>query len=92
MRAWTSPISTATIGEQRQLWLPLAQLTLFGALCLLVYGELEGLASQDSLFWIIHPCSIDYRTVRSAMKFFSLFVYIGVFAFQIWIAERGVLP
>ena len=26
--------------------------------------------------------------MRNATKFFSLFVYVGVFAFQIWIAER----
>lgn len=68
--------------------LPLAVLAIFSALCVLVYGELERLAWQDALFWIIHPYSIDYRTVRNATKFFSLFVYIGVFAFQIWIAER----
>jgi voltage-gated potassium channel len=72
----------------RRLWLPLALLAIFGALCVLVYGELEGLAWQDALFWIIHPYSIDYRTVQNATKFFSLFVYIAVFAFQIWIAER----
>ena len=72
----------------RRLWPPLALLAVFGALCVLVYAELEGLAWQDALFWIIHPYSIDYRTVRNATKFFSLFVYIGVFAFQIWIAER----
>ena len=63
-------------------------LAIFSALCVAVYGELEGLAWQDALFWIIHPYSIDYHTARNATKFFSLFVYIGVFAFQIWIAER----
>ena len=68
--------------------LPLAVLAIFIALSVLVYGQLEGLSWQDALFWIIHPHSIDYRTVRNATKFFSLFVYVGVFAFQIWIAER----
>jgi len=57
-------------------------------LCVLVYGRLEGLKWQDALFWITHPHSIDYRTARNATKLFSLFVYLGVFAFQIWIAER----
>ena len=75
----------------RRLWPPLALLAIFGALCVLVYAQLEGLAWQDALFWIIHPYSIDYRTVRNGTKFFSLFVYIGVFAFQIWIAERVLM-
>lgn len=57
----------------------------------LVYGKLEGLSWPDALFWIVHPHSIDYRTVRNETKFFSLFVYIGVFAFQVWIAERVLL-
>ena len=72
----------------RRLLLPLALLAIFGVLCVWAYGELKGLAWQDALFWIIHPYSIDYHTVQNATKFFSLFVYIGVFAFQIWIAER----
>lgn len=72
----------------RGLWLPLALFAVFNVVCVFVYGRLEGLRWQDSLFWITHPHSIDYRSVRNATKFFSLFVYLGVFAFQIWIAER----
>jgi len=63
-------------------------LAVFGALCVLVYGKLESLSWQDALFWITHPHAIDYRTARNATKFFSLFVYVGVFILQIWIAER----
>lgn len=58
---------------------------------MLVYEELEGLSWQDALFWVTHPHSIDYRTARDATKLFSLFVYVGVFIFQVWIAERAVL-
>jgi voltage-gated potassium channel len=72
----------------RRLWFPLALFVGFNALSVIVYAKLEGLRWQDALFWITHPHSIDYRTVRNATKFFSLFVYLGVFAFQIWIAER----
>lgn len=70
------------------MWLPVALLVIFAALCVVAYGQLEGLAWQDALFWIIHPYSIDYRRVRNATKFFSVFVYIAVFAFEVWIAER----
>src|SRR5208282_5878459 len=63
----------------------------FGAFCLLcvvVYVRLEGLGAMDAFFWIFHPHAIDYRSVRTATKLFSIFVYVGVFAFQVWIAER----
>jgi voltage-gated potassium channel len=50
--------------------------------------QLEGLRWQDALFWITHSHSIDYHKVRDETKFFALFVYLGVFAFQVWIAER----
>jgi voltage-gated potassium channel len=72
----------------QQLWLPLALFAVFNWACLLVYQRLEGLSWQDALFWIVHPHAIDYHTVGNATKLFSLFVYSGVFAFQIWIAER----
>ena len=45
-------------------------------------------AGKDTLFWIINPHAIDYRRVRDATKLFSMFVYFGVFALQIWVAER----
>jgi voltage-gated potassium channel len=75
----------------RRLWLPLLLLAGFLGVCVAVYVRLEGLSSVDALFWIIHNHSIDYRVVHTSTKIFALFVYAGVFAFQIWIAERILL-
>lgn len=75
----------------RRLWLPLAVLAAFLGMCVFVYVRLEGLRPLDALFWVIHTHSIDYRTVHRSTKLFALFVYAGVFAFQIWIAERVLL-
>jgi voltage-gated potassium channel len=72
----------------RRLWLPVLLFAAFIILCVGVYSSLEGIRWQDALFWIFHPHSIHYDTVRDSTKFFSLLVYIGVFAFQIWVAER----
>jgi voltage-gated potassium channel len=72
----------------RRLWLPVAVFAAFSLLCVLVYMRLEGLRWLDALFWTVHPHAIDYRSVHTATKVFSLFVYIGVFTFQVWIAER----
>jgi hypothetical protein len=72
----------------RRLWLPLVFFLGFSLMCVLVYQHLEGLRWQDALFWIINPHAIEYRRVRDATKFFSIFVYFGVLAFQIWVAER----
>lgn len=75
----------------RRLWLPLAVLAGFLSVCVLVYTRLEGLRPLDALFWVIHTHAIDYRAVHKSTKIFALFVYAGVFAFQIWIAERILL-
>src|SRR6202142_1905870 len=72
----------------RRLRLPFLLLARFGLLCGWVYMRLERLRWQDALFWIVNPHAIDYRTVHDATKFFALFVFMGVFAFQVWIAER----
>src|ERR1700678_1975917 len=72
----------------RRLWLPLVVFAGFSLMCVLVYRRLEGLGWQDGLFWMIQPHAIDAKRVRNATKLFSLFVYLGVFAFQIWVAER----
>ena len=72
----------------RRLWLPLVVFAAFSLMCVLVYQRLEGLSWQDALFWMIQPHAIDPKHVRNATKIFSLFVYMGVFAFQIWVAER----
>jgi voltage-gated potassium channel len=75
----------------RRLWLPLVVFLGFSLMCVLVYRRLEGLRWQDALFWMIHPHAIDYQKVRNPTKFFSLFVFVGVFAFQIWVAERVLI-
>src|SRR6202166_3306504 len=72
----------------RRLWLPLVTFAAFSLMCVLVYRRLEGLRWQDALFWMIQPHAIDPNRVRNATKLFSIFVYAGVFAFQIWVAER----
>jgi voltage-gated potassium channel len=72
----------------RQLRLPVLLFAVFILLCVLAYSNLEGIKWQDALFWIFHPHAIHYDRVRDATKFFSLMVYLGVFAFQIWVAER----
>ncbi len=72
----------------RRLALPAVLFAGFNVLCVLVYRRLEGLHWQDAFFWITHPHSIDYRQIHDSTKFFAVFVYFCVFAFQIWIAER----
>jgi len=72
----------------RRLWMPVLVFAGFNILCVLGYARLEHLRWQDALFWILNPHSINYRQVHDATKFFAIFVYAGVFAFQIWIAER----
>jgi voltage-gated potassium channel len=72
----------------RRLWLPLLVFAAFNVVCVLGYMRLEGQRWPDALFWITHPHAIDHHKVRDLTKLFSLFVYVGVFAFQIWVAER----
>jgi voltage-gated potassium channel len=75
----------------RRLWLPLLVLAAFLGVCVIFYMRVEGLRPLDALFWVIHPHSIEYRAVHKSTKIFSMFVYAGVFALQIWIAERVLL-
>ncbi len=75
----------------RRLWLPVLVFAGFSALCVFVYMRLEGLRPIDAFFWIFHPHGIEYRSVHTATKVFSIFVYVAVFAFQVWIAERVLL-
>lgn len=75
----------------RRLWLPLVVFLGFTLMCVLVYRHLEGIRWQDALFWMIHPHAIDARRVRDSTKFFAIFVYFCVFAFQIWVAERVLI-
>ncbi len=50
--------------------------------------HLERLRWQEALFWMFHPHAIEYLKVQDATKLFSIFVFVGVFAFQVWVAER----
>jgi voltage-gated potassium channel len=72
----------------RRLWLPTLVFGAFCLICIAVYMRLEGLRAIDAFFWIFHPHSIEYQSVQNGTKLFSIFVYVGVFAFQVWIAER----
>jgi len=72
----------------KRLWLPTLVFGAFCLLCVAVYMRMEGLRPLDAFFWVFHPHSIDYRSVGATTKLFSIFVYVGVFAFQVWIAER----
>jgi hypothetical protein len=83
----TLAIRAAVVLLRRLTW-PAAAFVVFNLLCVLVYMQLERLRWIDALFWIVHPHSIDYRSVRDATKLFAGFVFLGVFSFQIWIAER----
>lgn len=75
----------------RRLLPPLFVFVAFSVMCVLVYRHLEGLRWQDALFWMIHPHAIEANRVKNSTKMFALFVYFGVFAFQIWIAERVLI-
>jgi hypothetical protein len=78
-----------TILFLQRLWLPTFVFGAFCLICIAVYVRLEGIHAIDAFFWIFHPHAIDYRSVRAATKLFSIFVYVGVFAFQVWIAESN---
>lgn len=82
------PVTSIIIEFLRRLWLPALVFTVFNVGVVLAYMKLEGIRWQDALFWITHSHSIEFREVRHATKFFALFVFLGVFAFQIWVAER----
>ncbi len=75
----------------KRLWLPLLVLAGFLGVCVVFYIRVEGVRPLDALFWVIHPHAIEYGKVHGSTKIFSLFVYAGVFALQIWIAERVLL-
>jgi len=72
----------------RRHWPPVLVFTGFNVLCVLVYRRLAGVRWPDALFWITHPHSLEYRHIHDSTKFFGVFVYFCVFAFQIWSAER----
>jgi voltage-gated potassium channel len=61
---------------------------IFNLLTVLVYTQLENVRWRDALFWITHPSSLDYHEIGDSTKFFAIFVYVAVFLFQVWVAER----
>jgi len=71
-----------------RLLLPAGTFSAFCIACAFVYVRLEHISFVDALFWIIHPHAIEYREVGDATKLFAIFVFFGVFSFQIWVAER----
>jgi hypothetical protein len=75
----------------RRLWLLLPVLAGFLGECAVFSLRVEGLRPLDALFRVIHPHSIEYRTVHKSTTIFAIFVYAGVFALQIWISERCLL-
>jgi voltage-gated potassium channel len=75
----------------RRLIGPFVLFVVFVLLCVLIYMRLENLYFCDALFWVAHPHAIDYLQVHRTTKYFSLLVAIGIFAFEIWFAERILL-
>lgn len=82
------PLARMIVVFLRRLWLPALVFLAFNLVCVLTYMRLEGIRWQDAVFWITHSHSIHYGDVSDATKFFAMFVFLGVFAFQIWVAER----
>jgi len=75
----------------RRLIGPFVLFLVFILACVISYMRLEHLRFSDALFWVAHPHAIEYLRVHRATKYFSLLVAIGIFAFEIWFAERILL-
>jgi voltage-gated potassium channel len=75
----------------RRLVTPFLLFLIFVLGCVFTYIRLEGLSFADALFWVGHSHAIEYHQVRSITKYFSIFVATGIFAFEIWFAERILL-
>jgi voltage-gated potassium channel len=75
----------------RRLVVPFLLFLLFVLFCVIVYMRLEHLRFSDALFWVAHSHAIDYARVHTATKYFSILVSVGIFAFEIWFAERILL-
>lgn len=75
----------------RRLVVPFLLFLVFALVCVAAYMRLEHLHFTDASFWVAHPHAIEYARVRTATKYFSLFVAVGIFAFEIWFAERVLL-
>jgi len=88
-RLWV--FDRALLGVFRRLLVPVLLFLGFVLLCVLTYMRLEHLRFADALFWVAHPHAIDYLQVRKGTKYFALVVAAGIFAFEIWFAERIIL-
>src|ERR1700676_1903297 len=75
----------------RRLVVPVLLFLVFTLFCVGVYMRLQHLRFTDALFWVAHPHALEYLHVKTATKWFSLFVALGIFAFEIWFAERVLL-
>lgn len=75
----------------RRLVVPFLLFLVFALFCSAVYMRLEHLRFTDAVFWVAHPHAIEYQRVSTATKWFSLLVVVGIFAFEIWLAERVLL-
>jgi voltage-gated potassium channel len=75
----------------RRLLGPFLLFLVFVLACVLLYMRAERLSFADALFWFTHPHAIEYQHARTITKYFSIVVSVGVFAFEIWFAERILL-
>ncbi len=75
----------------RRLVIPFLLFLFFVLFCVLGYMRLEHIRFADALFWVAHPHAIEYLHIHTGTKYFSIFVGIGIFAFEIWFAERILL-
>ena len=76
----------------RALLVPLSFFILFNFMAVLMYHKLEGVDWIEALYWITHPHAIDFHgPVKRVTRLFAIFVYTGVFFFQVWFAERVLI-
>ncbi|MDD8018382.1 MAG: NAD-binding protein [Bacteroidota bacterium] len=66
---------------------PLLAMSAFVIGVVFFYMRVEGVSWVDAFFWITHPHGIP-ESSKAITKLFSVFVYGGVFFFQIWFVER----
>jgi voltage-gated potassium channel len=85
------PLNPRTAMIFVRLLFPIALFAAFLLLCVAVYVRLEHLRWVDALFWTMHPHAIEVAHVSDATKIFAMVVYLGIFAFQVWFAERILL-
>jgi voltage-gated potassium channel len=83
-------MSRVILAFLRRLCLPVLLFAAFNLVCVLAYMRLERVHWAEALFWITHPHAIA-PAARHATKLIAIVVYVGVFAFQIWIAERVLI-